>query len=89
MGRFNYLAVLLFIFLCAGFISAVFKVRVANFWKNFLISRKNWYFDDAQIIGLKILGKIPIEEILFFIVVPFTSLLTYLALKKLTKWSSD
>jgi lycopene cyclase domain-containing protein len=58
-------------------------------WDTWAISRKNWYFDGAQIIGFKILGKIPIEEILFFVIVPLTSLLTYLALKKITKWSSD
>ena len=105
MARFNYLQVLIFIWACAIFIAAVFRVRVQRFWRNFLItdlcilviyliwdywaiSRKNWYFDEAQILGVKILGKIPIEEILFFVIVPFTSLLTYLALKKLTKWSA-
>ena len=57
-------------------------------WDYWAISKKNWYFDEYQILGVKILGIIPIEEILFFMIVPLTSLLTYLALKKLTKWSA-
>ena len=57
-------------------------------WDYWAISKKNWYFDESQILGIKIFGIIPIEEILFFMIVPLTSLLTYLALKKLTKWSA-
>lgn len=33
-----------------------------------------------------ILGKLPIEEFLFFIIVPLMTVLTYLALIKLTGW---
>ena len=33
-----------------------------------------------------LLGKLPIEEVLFFIIVPMMSILTYLALTKLTGW---
>ena len=57
-------------------------------WDYWAITKKNWYFDESQILGVKIFGIIPIEEILFFMIVPLTSLLTYLALKKLTKWSA-
>ena len=57
-------------------------------WDYWAISKKNWFFDESQILGVKIFGIIPIEEIFFFMIVPLTSLLTYLALKKLTKWSA-
>ena len=57
-------------------------------WDYWAITKRNWYFDEGQIIGIRILGKIPIEEILFFLIVPLTSLLTFLALKKLTKWDT-
>jgi hypothetical protein len=33
-----------------------------------------------------LLGKLPIEEFLFFIIVPLMTVLTYLALIKLTGW---
>jgi len=36
-----------------------------------------------------ILGKLPIEEFLFFIIVPLMTVLTYLALTKLTGWGKD
>lgn len=55
-------------------------------WDYWAISKKTWYFDGQQILGIKIFEIIPIEEILFFVLVPLTSLLTYLALKKLLKW---
>ena len=103
MEKLRYIYVLSFIAVCAPFIALVFRIRVKNFWRTFLltdslvllvyltwdywaISKRNWYFDDSQILGIFIFGKLPIEEVLFFIVVPLTSILTFLALKKLTKW---
>jgi lycopene cyclase domain-containing protein len=58
-------------------------------WDSWAIYKRNWYFDRNQILGLHVLFSIPIEEILFFIVVPFTTIATFLALKKLTGWESD
>lgn len=58
-------------------------------WDSWAIYKRNWYFDPSQILGVKLLFSIPLEEILFFIVVPFTTVATYLALKKLTGWERD
>jgi lycopene cyclase domain-containing protein len=55
-------------------------------WDYWAIYQGNWYFDTKQILDLYLFGKIPVEEILFFIIVPLTTLLTYLALTKITKW---
>ena len=57
-------------------------------WDFWAISRKNWYFDPEQILGMYILQKLPVEELLFFIIVPLMTVLTYLALKKLTRWGN-
>jgi hypothetical protein len=46
----------------------------------------SWFFDSNQILGIMLLGKLPIEEVLFFIIVPLMTVLTYLALIKLTGW---
>jgi len=106
MTHLHYLAVLLFVALCAGFILIVFKPRTKGLWRSFLytdlvilalyllwdfwaISKKSWYFDSHQILDFNLLPKIPIEEVLFFIVVPMTSIFTYLALKKLTGWKVE
>ena len=55
-------------------------------WDFWAVSKGSWFFDHNQILGVMILGKLPIEEVLFFIIVPMMSILTYLALTKLTGW---
>mgnify|MGYP006267775881 CR=1 FL=1 len=52
-------------------------------WDYWAITRGSWYFDQKQILNLLIFRKIPVEEILFFIIVPFVTVLTYLSLQKL------
>ena len=55
-------------------------------WDLWAVSKGSWYFDANQILGLKLFGQLPIEEVLFFVIVPLMSVLTYLALIKLTGW---
>jgi lycopene cyclase domain-containing protein len=45
-------------------------------WDVIVTARGHWSFNDAYIIGLNILGM-PIEEWLFFLVVPFVSIFTW------------
>ena len=42
-----------------------------------------------EIDGVDVLPKVPLEELLFFIVVPLTVILSYQALLKLTGWQQD
>lgn len=58
-------------------------------WDYWAISRRNWYFDTKQIVGSYVFEKMPIEEVLFFVIVPMTTIMTYLALKKLTGWGRE
>jgi lycopene cyclase domain-containing protein len=55
-------------------------------WDFWAVSKGSWFFDSNQILGIMILGKLPIEEVLFFIIVPMMTVLTYSALSKLTGW---
>ena len=55
-------------------------------WDFWAVSKGSWFFDSNQILGIMLFGKLPIEEVLFFIIVPMMSILTYLALTKLTGW---
>ena len=57
-------------------------------WDFWAVSKGSWYFDPEQVIGLYIFSRLPIEEILFFIIVPLMVVLTYLALVKLSRPSS-
>ncbi len=52
-------------------------------WDAWAIHKKNWHFDPRQILNNRLWGGIPIEEVLFFIVVPLMTILTYLALSKI------
>jgi len=58
-------------------------------WDFWAVSKGSWYFDTNQILGIQIFGKLPIEEMLFFVIVPLMTVLTYLALIKLTGWGRD
>jgi lycopene cyclase domain-containing protein len=58
-------------------------------WDFWAINRKSWGFDSAQIIGVKIFGELPIEEVLFFILVPLVTVISYKTLLKLTGWGSQ
>jgi len=55
-------------------------LAVYLFWDYWAIEKNIWSFDPAQTTGLKVLGIIPIEEVLFFIIVPLMTIITYLAL---------
>jgi len=57
-------------------------------WDFWAVSKGSWYFDSDQIIGLKLFNHLPIEEVLFFITVPLMTVLTFLALTKLTGWGT-
>ncbi len=57
-------------------------------WDIWAVFKRSWYFDPSQIIGWQLFDRLPIEEILFFVIVPLMGILTYSALLKLTGWST-
>jgi len=57
-------------------------------WDFWAVSKGSWFFDREQTLGIYIFSRLPIEEILFFILVPLMVVLTYLALIKLSRPSS-
>ena len=52
-------------------ISALFLI-----WDAYAISKGHWFFDREQMIGIIGPFNIPLEEYLFFIVVPLAAILT-------------
>ena len=58
-------------FLSIAPIAAMFIV-----WDLYAIGRGHWHFDGEQILGLKTPGGIPLEELLFFTVVPLAAIMT-------------
>ena len=51
-------------------------------WDAYAIKRGHWFFDKDQILGIYGPFNIPLEEYLFFIVVPMAALMTIEAVLK-------
>ena len=45
-------------------------------WDAYAIKRQHWFFDPKQILGVYGPGHIPLEEFLFFLVVPIAAIMT-------------
>ena len=57
-------------------------------WDSYAISRRHWAFDPNQILGVYGPGGIPLEEYLFFLVVPLAAIMTIEAVRRVKgNWS--
>jgi lycopene cyclase domain-containing protein len=52
-------------------------------WDAYAISQGHWYFDESRILGVYLPAGIPLDELLFFIVIPFASILTLEAVRSI------
>lgn len=50
-------------------------------WDVYAISHHQWAFDPRSVTGLRLPGRLPIEELLFFVVVPIAAILTLEAVR--------
>jgi lycopene beta-cyclase len=57
---------------------------IYSIWDIWAVENHNWRFDPGQILGVNLFGILPLEELLFFILVPLMTILSYLALLKIT-----
>jgi lycopene cyclase domain-containing protein len=51
-------------------------------WDIGAIAAGHWSYDPAQIVGLLLPGRLPLEELLFFLVVPLCAILGYEAVRR-------
>jgi lycopene cyclase domain-containing protein len=58
-------------------------------WDVYAVAHGQWTFDAARVIGLRLPGRIPLEELLFFVVVPVASVLTLEAVRRVRGWSVE
>ena len=56
-------------------------VAVFVAWDLYAIAAGHWSFDPAQTLGVELPGGLPVEELLFFLVVPVCSVLAYEAVR--------
>lgn len=94
----EYLLILLVLFVISLFLEKKFKLYIYKskresviiplfffivgiIWDSFAVARNHWAFDMNKLSGIK-LGLLPIEEYLFFLVIPYFIITFYLLLKK-------
>jgi lycopene cyclase domain-containing protein len=58
-------------------------------WDLYAVAAGHWSFDSGQLVGLTLPGDLPVEELLFFVVVPTASLLAMEAVRKVRGWPVD
>ena len=63
-----------------------FVVFVA--WVLYAIHQGHWDYDSGQILGVRLPGGIPVEEVLFFLVVPLCAVLAFEAVRRVTGWQA-
>ena len=61
---------------------------VFTLWDEWAIWRGHWAFDPRQTTGVELPFDLPVEELLFFVVVPVCALLTFEAVRRLTGWKA-
>lgn len=55
-------------------------------WDAYAIANGHWWFDTDRILGLYLPGQVPVDEVLFFIVIPIASILTLEAVRSVQGW---
>jgi lycopene cyclase domain-containing protein len=54
-------------------------------WDAIAIATHVWTYNPLYVTGIELVGRIPIEELLFFVVIPLCGLLTYNAVDAILK----
>ncbi|MFN2470469.1 MAG: lycopene cyclase domain-containing protein [Gaiellaceae bacterium] len=55
-------------------------------WDLAAIAAGHWTFDPAQLVGVVLPGRLPVEELLFFVVIPTCAILGFEAVRAVGKW---
>lgn len=65
----------------AFFLSSLLVGSVFVIWDAWFTKLGVWWFNDRYLLGLRFIG-LPLEELLFFICIPFSCIFTYYCLTK-------
>ena len=55
-------------------------------WDLYAVANGHWHFDPAQVLGVRLPGALPLEEVAFFVVVPVAAVLTLEAVRSVRGW---
>ena len=61
-------------------------VVVFFLWDAYAVAAEHWSFDENRILGIFIPPSVPLDEVLFFIVIPLASILTLEAVRSAMGW---
>ena len=61
-------------------------VVLFSVWDLYAIAQGHWTFDPARVTGVDLLGSLPLDEVLFFVVVPVAAVLTLEAVRAVKRW---
>lgn len=59
-------------------------VAIFLVWDVYAIARGHWWFDEGLILGHRLPGDVPIDELVFFVMIPIASVLTLEAVRSAT-----
>jgi len=59
-------------------------VAVFAVWDLVAIATGQWSYDPGQLVGITLPGRLPLEELLFFIVIPLCAVLGFEAVRKMS-----
>jgi lycopene cyclase domain-containing protein len=62
---------------------------VMSLWDAYAIARGHWTFSPTQTLSWLLPANIPVEELAFFLVVPFAAVLTFEGVRSVTGWRVD
>ena len=57
-------------------------------WVLYAIAQGHWNYSAARTVDVRLPGGIPVEEVLFFLVVPVCAVLALEAVRKVTGWDA-
>ena len=57
-------------------------------WVLYAIAQGHWDYSAELTLDVRLPGGIPLEEVLFFVVVPLCAVLTFEAVRKVTGWNA-
>jgi len=69
-------------------LSWVLPVTFFIAWDAYAIASGHWWFDVDRILGWYLPGRIPVDELLFFLIIPLASILTLEAVRSVKGWTA-
>lgn len=93
LGTMEYLLILLFVFLLSLYLERKYQIHlyrnrkerlmlvtiffvIGSTWDSYAVWRGHWFFPNTNTVGITI-GLLPLEEYLFFLIIPYFILTTY------------